>query len=332
MLVINQNRPTVTVVCHAFNHQPYIRQTIESILAQDTSFPIELIIHDDASHDGTSLIVKEFASRYPDKVRAIVQEENQFSQGRRPPSFTFSRAQGEYLAICEGDDYWTDHRKLEKQVQAMRRFSEVDLCVHPAIQLSVLSGKTKIAFDHGDHERIIGLECVIARHNQFAPTASMLMRTKAAQAMPYWFFEEPNLPVGDAFMEAILGSKGVLYLPDAMTVYRRGVENSYTHRFQNARGPELENSLSIMLRYTKKLSVMPGVSRAALGQRLAYIRLNYALQCLAAGDRDRFHRIADGIALPRRKVIMAILKMLKYNHLTFAIGRFAFLQYRRIKR
>ena len=222
----------------------------------------------------------------------ILQEQNQFSQGRRPPRFTFPRARGEFIALCEGDDYWTSPNKLQRQVDAMRRHPEIDLCVHSAIRLSMRTGKLKKDFDHGPTERIVPPETVIARHNQFAPTASMLMRTRAAQNLPDWFFKEPSLPVGDCFIEAILGRKGVLYLPETMSVYRRDVPGSYTNRFRQAEGDKLAESLERMLYFTEKLRGMPGIPEHALDQRLSYVRLNYALQFLAAGDQERFLRQA----------------------------------------
>ena len=326
---VSQVRPVVSVVCHTYNHREYIRQTLESFLGQRTNFPFEIIVHDDASTDGTSAIVSECAAQNPGMVLAVLQTQNQFSQGKRPSRFTFPRARGEYLAMCEGDDYWVDPLKLQKQVDAMRRTPQVNLCVHPAVQLNVASGKTRKAFYYGDCERVIGLDFVIARHNQFSPTASMLMRTEAAQSMPDWFFEEPGLPVGDAFIEAIVGCKGVLYMPDAMSVYRRGVPGSYTARFQRGGGEVIETSLDKMLKFTKLLASMPEIQSTALKQRLAYIRLNYALQCLAVGDRTRFVRISDGIDLPERKLLMAILRILKSQRWAFFTGRAVFLQLRR---
>lgn len=84
---------------------------------QKTTFPIEIIIHDDASTDGTAKIVKEYADKYPDLIVPILQTENQYSQGIKPShKFVFPRARGKYIAFCEGDDYWTDPYKLQKQV------------------------------------------------------------------------------------------------------------------------------------------------------------------------------------------------------------------------
>jgi glycosyltransferase involved in cell wall biosynthesis len=114
-----QDRGTalVTVCCATYNHEDYVREAIESFLAQETEFPFEIIIHDDASTDGTAAIVLEYAERYPRLIRTIIQNENQYSKaGLISPRFVFPEAQGKYLALCEGDDYWTDPGKLQKQV------------------------------------------------------------------------------------------------------------------------------------------------------------------------------------------------------------------------
>lgn len=107
----------VTVCCTTYNHESYVREAIESFLIQETEFPFEIIIHDDASTDGTAAIILEYAERYPRLIRTIIQTENQYSKaGLINPRFVFPKATGKYLALCEGDDYWMDRRKLQKQV------------------------------------------------------------------------------------------------------------------------------------------------------------------------------------------------------------------------
>lgn len=106
--------PKVSVCMIAYNHEPYIRQAIESILSQDVDFPIELVIGDDCSPDGTAAVCEEFARRDP-RVRLLARERNLgvMSNFTR----TLLACSGEYVAVCEGDDYWTDPQKLRKQVQ-----------------------------------------------------------------------------------------------------------------------------------------------------------------------------------------------------------------------
>ena len=110
-------RPWVTVCCTTYNHEAYLRDAIEGFLMQETDFPFEIIIHDDASTDGTAKIILEYEKEYPRLIRTIIQSENQYSKaGLINPRFVFPEAQGKYLALCEGDDYWTDPGKLQKQV------------------------------------------------------------------------------------------------------------------------------------------------------------------------------------------------------------------------
>jgi glycosyltransferase involved in cell wall biosynthesis len=110
--------PLVSVSCATYNHENYIRDSLEGFLIQKTTFPIEILIHDDASTDGTADIIKEYEKKHPDLIFPIYQKENQYSKGLTISStFNWPRARGKYIALCEGDDYWTDPYKLQKQVE-----------------------------------------------------------------------------------------------------------------------------------------------------------------------------------------------------------------------
>lgn len=118
----NNSFPLVSICCITFNHEKYIQEAIESFLMQKTEFPIEIIIHDDASTDGTTAIIKEYANKYSDLVIPILQTENQYSKGIRPSAtYVWPKARGKYIALCEGDDYWTDPFKLQKQVDILEK-------------------------------------------------------------------------------------------------------------------------------------------------------------------------------------------------------------------
>lgn len=109
--------PLVSVACFAYNHGKYIRNAIEGFIMQKTTFPIEIIIHDDASRDNTAEIVMDYEIRYPKIIKPIYQRINQHSlEIGRVTRLVYTSAAGKYLAICEGDDYWTDPYKLQKQV------------------------------------------------------------------------------------------------------------------------------------------------------------------------------------------------------------------------
>ncbi|SFF46453.1 glycosyltransferase family 2 protein [Sunxiuqinia elliptica] len=124
-------KPVVSICCITYNHQKYIRKALEGFLLQKTNFPIEVIIHDDASNDGTDEIIKEYSERYPELFITILQTENQWSQGIRPsPTYVWPRARGKYIALCEGDDYWTDPNKLQRQVDFLEENPEFSFCCH----------------------------------------------------------------------------------------------------------------------------------------------------------------------------------------------------------
>lgn len=122
------NKPLVSILCQTFNHGLYIRQCLDGLMMQNTSFPFEVLIHDDASTDGTADIIKEYETKYPAIIKPIYQIVNQFSQGKKVFSrIQLPRAKSKYLALCEGDDYWTDPYKLQKQIDFLEKNSEYGL-------------------------------------------------------------------------------------------------------------------------------------------------------------------------------------------------------------
>lgn len=121
----------VSIICNTYNHVDYIRKTLDSFLMQKTTFKFEILIHDDASTDGTCEIIKEYEEMYPNIVKPIYQKENQFSKGSHiTTTYQIPRAQGKYLAFCEGDDYWTDNNKLQVQYDFLEKNSLYVGCVH----------------------------------------------------------------------------------------------------------------------------------------------------------------------------------------------------------
>ena len=109
------NEIQVTVLCITYSHEPYIRNTLDHFVNQRVNFSYEILIHDDASTDGTADIIREYAEKYPDIFVPILQTENQYSQGVPIVARLYPKARGKYVAICEGDDYWPDLDKLQKQ-------------------------------------------------------------------------------------------------------------------------------------------------------------------------------------------------------------------------
>ena len=128
---MSEKTPLVSVCTLAYNHEPYIRECLDGILMQKTDFAFELLIHDDASTDGTADIIREYETKYPDIIKPIYQTENQYSKGVKVSlTYQYPRAKGKYIAMCEGDDYWTDPLKLQKQVDFMEANEDIPCCFH----------------------------------------------------------------------------------------------------------------------------------------------------------------------------------------------------------
>jgi len=124
------NKPLVSIVCITFNQEQYIAQCIDGFMMQKTDFPYEVLINDDASTDKTADIVRLYEKKYPDIIKPVYQTKNQYSLGINPGLILFPLARGKYIAVCEGDDYWTDPYKLQKQVDFLEKNEEYALCCH----------------------------------------------------------------------------------------------------------------------------------------------------------------------------------------------------------
>lgn len=125
----NLEKPLVSIRCLTYNHGPYIAQTLDGFLMQRTTFPFEVIIHDDASTDDTAKIIKQYEEKFPLIVKPIYEEENMYSKGNGAiTEIVNSHISGKYIAACEGDDYWIDEYKLQKQVDFLENNPDYGMC------------------------------------------------------------------------------------------------------------------------------------------------------------------------------------------------------------
>lgn len=212
------NAPLVSISCITYNHDPYIRQCLEGILMQECDFEYEILIHDDASTDGTSDIIREYQGKYPEIIKPIIQTQNQWSQGIRGmmPRFNFPRAKGKYIALCEGDDYWTDPFKLQKQVDFLEANPEFSFCFHDTYQLNQKTGEKYLRIGNRSIDEIVDLKSVIIQNN--FPTASLLFKTSSYKPQLNILSKSSK---GDYVLVVRLAEKGLgKYLPRVMSVYR----------------------------------------------------------------------------------------------------------------
>lgn len=219
-------RPLVSICCITYNHGPYIRQTLEGFLMQETDFPFEILIHDDASTDDTADIIREYAARYPRIIRPILRTENQYSKGISNISvFNFPRARGEYIAMCEGDDCWTAADKLQTQVDYLRSHPDCSLCFHSARILSVDGSVTAGRMRPYKGDRRVEPEEIVDKTSGY-PTASLVFPARIVKDLPDYYLD---CPVGDIPMQLMMACQGYgWYMDRDMSVYRVGAASSWT--------------------------------------------------------------------------------------------------------
>lgn len=220
------DKPLVSICCITYNQSKYINECLDSFLSQETSFSFEILIHDDASEDGTAEIIKSYENEYGDIIKPIYQTINQYSLGNGPMNkLNFARAKGKYIAMCEGDDYWTDPLKLQKQVDFLEANKEYSSCAHTSDSIYMLKNgnsiqneittsfvqKNKIDFD----KDVSVFELFSSYPFQ---TATFMMRRYEFEKKKTWF---NTLKQGDINLFIILGSLGkIRKFKEAMSVYR----------------------------------------------------------------------------------------------------------------
>ncbi|EMD1718124.1 glycosyltransferase [Providencia stuartii] len=217
----------ISCICITYNQENYIKNAIDGMLAQITDYQFEIIIHDDKSTDSTREIILEYKKKYPTLIKLILQDENQYQKGKKITPLATSQACGEYISLCEGDDYWIDQFKLQKQIN--------ELILNPRINLVITQSLSL------DHNRIINRfcdlgktkkhisfsNCVLGPSIDFYPTATFFFRKKIMLLLPNWFYT--IAPVGDYYIQLFSSyNQGCIYLPDITSVYRRNSIGSWS--------------------------------------------------------------------------------------------------------
>ena len=210
--------PLVSICCITYNHAKYIREALEGFLVQKTNFPFEIIIHDDASTDGTTDIIRKYEAKYPDIIKPIYQTENQYSKGVAVFLSILPLVKGKYIAICEGDDFWTDPNKLQIQFDFMESHPDYSMCFHRAKVFNDESGEYVITnFDRIKEREYTGEEIL---REWTVPTASVVFRAKFWRKIP----QHKDFLCGDIVLFLTMSQCGKIYaMSRPMSVYRQTV-------------------------------------------------------------------------------------------------------------
>lgn len=220
----------ISVIVHVFNHAPYLDKSLSGIEMQEFSGDIEVVLHDDASTDRSAEVYEAHAAKSRHQYKIIRQVQNKYSRNISVLPEIFEAATGEYLAMCEGDDYWTSPLKISNQHLAMEVRRDVDICFHKASRVHFEDERT-LGFqgDYGDKPVLFPAATIVEGGGGFMPSPSLMLRRTVLDTLPSWYYDPP--PVGDYFMQ-VFGSLrgGAMYLPMCAAAYRQGDPQSWTQR------------------------------------------------------------------------------------------------------
>ena len=220
------NTPLVSIICSTYNHGLYISQCLDGFLMQKTNFPFEILIHDDASTDNTPDIIREYEHNHPQVIRPIYQKENKYSKKEDIfAKYQCSRVRGKYIAICEGDDYWIDPLKLQKQIDFLEKNPDYGMIYTTSKVYNQKEGKIEediIGREYKGYIELLSGNCI--------PTLTTCIRSSLV--MEYLKEVEPkskNWLMGDYPMWLWISYYyKIKYLPESTTVYRV-LEESASH-------------------------------------------------------------------------------------------------------
>lgn len=208
---------------------------------QKTDFNYEILIGEDCSTDDTRQIVEKYVKLYPEKIKLITTEQNVGVS--KNSQRLFENSKGKYIAVCEGDDYWTDSNKLQQQVDYMENHSDCSMCFHASEILQANKRKTGMIIRPYNEDKVSPIEDIITGGGGFCPTGSLIYPKELLEDIPFFF---RNAHVGDYPVQLILSSKGYVYfMKKCMSTYRIGVEGSWTSRMFNKEGIK-ENMINIL--------------------------------------------------------------------------------------
>lgn len=226
----------VSIICAVFNHEKYLRKAFDSFLSQKTDFKFEIVVTDDASTDSSAQIIREYTEKYPDIFKPIYFTENQYSR-HVPivPAYSIPAARGEYLAFCEGDDYWTDDDKLQIQVEWLDAHPDYSACVHNTMNLYCDTGKEKPYNTRFNEDRDLSFADVVNGIGGVFHTSATVGRAELYKSLPEFAMISERNGVGDLPRALWLTMNGkIRFINRFMSVYRiNSTPSAWTSKLRN---------------------------------------------------------------------------------------------------
>ena len=242
--------PIISIICNTYNQEKYIADALNSFLMQAVSVPFEILVHDDASTDGTADVIRVYEQRFPEIVKPIYQTENQYSKGVSiTAEIQIPRAKGKYIAFCEGDDYWTGPQKLQKQYDFMEAHPQASACCHA---YSMVDKEKNLIEERLDFQQdcIVPMKKLIGDQLKVPHFATIVVRGDIIKEFQACFL---GVRSNDMILRVFCATKGdVYYMNQNMSCYRRFTEGSWTMRV----GKNKENMIAQLKKYIPFLGAL----------------------------------------------------------------------------
>ncbi len=284
------NDVLVSIICFTYNHKEYITDALEGCLAQQVDFKYEIIVHDDASVDGTIDIVRQYEQKYPGIIKGIYETENVYSHSNYFVQWVqkkiMSEARGKYVMWCEGDDYWIDPTKMSRQIEYLEQHPDCAMVVHKAAVLDMKHTRVSVLPQYWEDKNLSPEEIINHPHG-FIESASMAYRMEDFTLKD--FYSEAG--VGDYTTRLYCLTRGRIYYMDRiMSVYRFGQEGSWQNTQKNSSNAHFKHCVN-MIRFLDLYNQF--TNAVYLPQIIKEIHRYVDLAVDIQAREDIFNRIAD---------------------------------------
>ena len=270
----------VSVCITTYNHRPFIAQALDGVLSQQTDFDFEILLGEDDSSDGTRQIALDYAARYPDRIRLFLHDRKDVlyidgrPTGRRNFVYNIEQARGEYVALLDGDDYWTDSRKLQKQADFLDRHPETAICFHAAQGKNQVDPARDYVLRPPGRQPFYTLRDLV-REN-LVPSCSTMFRRGLFGAFPDWFYRTSTGDWPLHILNAMQGNLG--YIDEVMAVYRIHLGGVWM-------GWPLARRLEGVINNCREVAThLPAAERKILEKKIFGVSLKLAHELLRLGE------------------------------------------------
>lgn len=246
-------KPVVSIACMTFNHERYISEALDGFLSQETEFPFEVIVHDDCSSDKTVQIIRKYEARFPRIIKPIYQKENMYSQNFDVlGDIIFPSISGDYIALCEGDDYWIDPNKLQYAYCYMQAHPNCSMVSHLTEQ-EISDSKKRTLFNPEFLKRggVISSDDLIIEPNIIHTSSYFFNRKMLLDNIALI----RKVKLFDAVLVLLAATEGYVFLiPKVMSVYRYFNTKSFTKKYVNDNEFRIDNLIKVN-RYASMINV-----------------------------------------------------------------------------